>query len=163
MDTLLTGAVCSGRGKALHEVSRSMDELEALTGQVLFPGSLNVVLDSNVSFKVCHALHFDNGRRHLWVAHVGCHRVWLYRWQGAPFHVVEILSEVRLRDELGLVDGDGITITVSKAFIDEISMQGRLVSFLIWGLGRKHLYYHGDYADRHSLKVMRMRLRDGQW
>lgn len=140
-----------------------MAELEALTGRVLFPGSLNVVLDSNVSFKLCHALHFANETRYLWIAHVGRHRVWLYRWRGAPFHVVEILSEARLRDELGMVDGDGITITVSKAYLDEIPMRGRLVSFLIWGLGRKHLYYHGDYADLHSLKFMRMRLRDGQW
>lgn len=158
----ISGTVCSGRGKAYHDISASMQELGSLTGLALFPGSLNVVLNREVNFKAWHARNFDNGSRYLWEASVGGHKVWLYRWRGAPFHIVEILSEKKLKDALGLVDGDKIIIKIWKESIDKIPMKRRLVSFLLWGLGRRHLYYHGPYADSHNLKAMRVRLRDGQ-
>jgi hypothetical protein len=162
MNAEISGTVCSGRGRAYHDISASMQELGSLTGLALFPGSLNVVLNTEVNFKACHARSFDNGRRYLWEASVGKHKVWLYRWRGAPFHIVEILSDNKLRDTLGLVDGDKIIINVWKGSIDKIPMNRRVVSFLLWGLGRRHLFYHGPYANSHKLKAIRMRLRDGQ-
>ncbi|WP_416137936.1 hypothetical protein ACM26W_15835 [Halomonas sp. HK25] len=162
MNAEISGTVCSGRGRACDDISASMQELGSLTGLALFPGSLNVLLNREVSFNACHARSFDNGKRYLWEAAVGMHKVWLYRWIGAPFHIVEILSENKLRDALGLVDGDKIIISVWKGSMEKIPMNRRLVSFLLWGLGRRHLYYHGPYADSHKMKAMRMRLRDGQ-
>lgn len=139
-----------------------MQDLVASTGVALFPGSLNVVLDRGLNLDTRHAMTFDDGKRYLWPASVNGRRVWLYRWRGTPFHVVEILSENKLRDSLGLGDGDRIVINVREGYIDSMSVKCSLVSFLLWGLGRRGLYYHGTYADSHTLKAIRMRLRDGQ-
>jgi len=160
-EALLIGTISSGRGKAFHHVKNSLAELEALTGVVLFPGSLNVVLDNEVKLKSCNAIIFDNGKRYLWEAYVEGIRIWIYRWKGTPFHIVELFSEKKLRDELGMADGSSISIQVNEAMIDNISMKGKVVSFLLWG-GRRHLFYNGTYTDNHLLKSMRLRLSDGQ-
>lgn len=160
-ETLLNGKISSGRGKAFHHVKNSLTELEASTGIVLFPGSLNVVLDREVKLKVCNAIIFDNGRRYLWEANVEGFRIWIYRWKGTPFHIVELFSDKKLRDALGLMDGSKISIRVNETMIDHISMKGKLVSFLLWG-GRRRLFYNGNYTDNHFLKTMRLRLSDGQ-
>lgn len=160
-EALLTGTISSGRGKAFHHVKNSLTELEALTGVVLFPGSLNVVLDREVKLKSCNAIIFDNGKRYLWEAYVEGIKIWIYRWKGTPFHIVELFSDKKLRDVLGMADGSSISIQVNEAMIDHISMKGKVVSFLLWG-GRRRLFYNGTYTDNHLLKSMRLRLSDGQ-
>lgn len=157
-----SGVVVNGRGVASDHLSRSSQELTGITGERLHQGSLNVVLDKPLNLDSRHAARFDHGTRYLWQARIGKRRVWLYRWKGTPYHVVEILADCRLRDALGLVNGSRVDIVIDDAMIVRLALHDRLTCFLFWGLGRRHLFYSAAYPSHRRIKSLRKRLGDGQ-
>ena len=159
---VFSGVVVSGRGMAGDHVSCVADELCDITRQQLYHGSLNVVLDKPLNLDSRHAVRFDHEARYLWNAMMGGHQVWLYRWKGTPYNIVEILADCRLRDVLGLVDGSHVEISISNTYVVSLSIADHLSCFMLWGLGRKYLFYSKWYKENKRIKYLRRRLGDGQ-
>ena len=157
-----SGIVVSGREIARNHVSLAMDELSIINGQALFPGSLNVVLDKPLKLDSRHAAIFDRGKRFVWKARIGCRQVWIYRWKGTPFTIVEILADCRLRDVLRLENGSRVDIAISDEMVAPLDLRDRLSSFLLWGMGRKYLYYSKRYPTSRYVMRLRSRMGDGQ-
>jgi hypothetical protein len=113
------------------------------TKEQFVEGSLNLILKQPLMFANENALKFDDGRRLLWPASLNGLPVWIYRWQHAPLHVVELLSRVHLRQGLGLVDGDLVKVSTKGTNVAIVSPVGRLVWNLCW-LGRREWCYTND-------------------
>ena len=151
------GRVAPGRGVATGRVAEFARELCEIVGHELFPGSLNVVLNAPLRLDEAAGCRFDGGRRLLWPAMLDGAQVWLYRWRRAPLHVFEVVSTVRLRDALSLVDGQTVTIKIRDEGIGEVSFLDRLVWSAFW-LGRRQWYYAHD---RYGLMTERWCIRLG--
>lgn len=156
------GAVASGRGRACGHIAQSLKEIERLTGVRIYPGSLNVVLDNGIKLRATCSRQFDDGKRFLWPASIAGVPVWLYRWQGTPFHIVEVLSDRRLREVLNVHDGSRIKISVFESSVEEMCLRERLSFLAIWGFGRGRLYYKNTYASNRIVFLARKCMRDGQ-
>ena len=142
------GRVASGRGVARQHIEGNITELRSITGEDLFPGSLNLVLSNPVKFKSCFAKYFDCKTRMLWPGWInGIGNVWLYRWRGCPLHVVEVLSNVNLRENLNLVDGDLLTINTTNLFCINLTVLDRLSYILLWHYRCEWYYSKGWYVD----------------
>jgi hypothetical protein len=150
----ISGRVRSGRGKASAELAIHREEIEEITGQSIFPGSLNVILDRPIRFKQCEAVLFDNGFRMLWPAEINGVAVWIYRWRHTALHVMEVLSSDRLRDILFICNSDKVTISIDKYLIDEIDWVQGLVWSIIWA-GRRDWCYTNDRYYFETLRFCR--------
>ena len=139
-----SGTVLSGRGKAREHLEAEYDAFHEATGENLIPGSLNLILSKPVLLNLKTALLVSNGTRLLWRAELVDQPVWIYRFPHAPLHVVEVLSSVRLRDALGLEDGDTVTLHVPQVDADALSLRRRLAWHFLWK-GRGSWAYHKDW------------------
>ena len=139
----IDGVVSSGRGNAAGHIQAQAADLRQLLAMDPFPGSLNVVLDKPVRFEERLALPFDAGERYLWHARLNDQPVWLYRWKGAPLHIVEVISGQKLRDCLHLADGDRINIEIVPEAIAEVTWEERVAWSVVW-LGRRSWYYKSN-------------------
>lgn len=134
------GHAIAGRGRAANHIDTHRRELEKATGLVLLAGSFNVLLDCPLLLDEKLAVRFDDDRRYLWPGTINDIDVWLYRWRGAPLHVIEILSSVHIGKSLGLAEGDSLTVTISDDLAKKISGFRGLVWALFWA-GRRDWYY----------------------
>lgn len=149
-----TGYVTAGRGMASGHIEAVLEELRALTGKDLFPGTLNLVFGSPLILSNEHAQRFDKDRRLLWPARIGDTDIWLYRWNSSPLHIVEILSEKRLRDHFEIENGGQLTITIDNLHTRKPSLYLRAVYGLIY-YGRGNLYYTSKRYSWHAARVLR--------
>lgn len=138
------GTVLSGRGKARGHMNAEYDAFRASTGENLIPGSLNLVLSKPVYLNSKTAVLVSGGARLLWRAELLDLPVWIYRFPHAPLHVIEVLSSVRLRNALGLQDGDTAILYLSGDDIEALSPRQRLAWNLLWK-GRESWYYRKDW------------------
>jgi hypothetical protein len=139
----ISGYVRGGRGKAAAELAAHREEIETITGETLFPGSLNVILDRPVRFKQSEAAFFDSGFRMLWPAEMNGVAVWMYRWRHTALHVVEILSSSKLRDVLCNDSNMTVVINIDEHCIDKVYWKQSLAWHMIWA-GRRDWCYTSD-------------------
>ena len=118
----LRGKVVSGRGDFAQWIERLSSFYEQKTGMRLYPGTLNVELTSPYSLPadVIRLEASEYGGR-VSVSIVPCRifdrKAFLLRTdqneQGTghhPRHLIEIATDIRLRDAFGLQDGDDVEI-----------------------------------------------------
>jgi hypothetical protein len=148
------GIIVSGRGNARGIVKDNREELRDKLGTALFEGSLNVLLDRPLLLRASTAVKVAGGRRLIWRALLNGHSVWAYRWPDAPLHVVEILSEVQLRQALGLNERERVTVSVSREDTLPVSPAASLV-WALWWRGRLDWYYTGDRYKEYAKKGCR--------
>ena len=119
--TVLRGSVQSGQGLLAPRMRKHMDVYTRLVGSVLYPGSLNVLLDSpwtlpanrlrlepselGVGLNLVPCRFFD---RAAFVFRTDHHESWVEQHR-----VIEVLAAVRLRDAYALDDGDRVAIALS--------------------------------------------------
>lgn len=156
------GVVASGRSQARVIMNEKSRELRALVGVDLQPGSLNLVLEEPLRLVTEKSVRFDRDLRYLWKAQlVGSERpVWIYRWRGCPLHVCEIVSPVHLRTDLGLADGDRMTLIIEAEVIGRVGQLARVVWSLLWQ-GRQHHYY-GSESYRRAVYFTRLHMLAAQ-
>jgi SAM-dependent methyltransferase len=142
------GEVWFGRGRAASHIRENSAELLDKTKEQFVEGSLNLILNQPLRFAIENALEFDDGKRLLWPASLNGLPVWVYRWQHAPLHVVELLSKLHLRTELGLSDGDLVKVSTKRTNVGNVSPVGRLVWNLCWVGRRKWCYTNDRYYFR---------------
>ena len=121
---VLRGQVVSGVGSFAYWIKQLQDHYERKTGMVLYPGTLKLKLDSEYSLpsKVIRLEAAEYGGR-VSVSIVPCsiqgRKAFLLRTdaneQGTGDHpktIVEIATDVRLRDLHQLQDGDYLELTI---------------------------------------------------
>lgn len=121
---ILRGQVVSGVGSFAYWIAQLREHYERKTGMVLYPGTLNLRLDSEYSLpsKVIRLEGSEYGGR-VSVSMVPCsvrgRKAFLLRTdaneQGQGDHpktIVEIATDVRLRDLYQLQDGDYLELTI---------------------------------------------------
>ena len=141
----LVGNVISGRGNAVADIGSNAEELKSKLGEGLIHGTLNIVLPRPLRFNDKNAVIFDKGNRFLWSASLNGVPVWLYRWRGAPLHVVELISHVPLRNKFGLRDGDEVRLQMQQDDISPTSFLARLAWSAAWFGRRRWFYMNGKY------------------
>ena len=115
------GRVTSGSGDLSRWMTLYADAYAGAAGAALFPGSLNVVLEEPWTLPP-EKLRLDAdlvGRIvYLVPCRVGARRCFIFRTEraeqagGEEHRVLEIVSTVRLRTELGVSDGDLVEVVV---------------------------------------------------
>ncbi len=121
---VLRGQVVSGVGSFAYWIKQLQDHYERKTGMILYPGTLNLRLDSEYSLpgKVIRLEAAEYGGR-VSVSIVPCsikgRKAFLLRTdaneQGRGVHpktIVEIATDVKLRDLYQLQDGDYLELTI---------------------------------------------------
>jgi riboflavin kinase len=121
---VLRGQVVSGVGSFAYWIERLQEHYERKTGMVLYPGTLNLKLDSEYSLptRVIRLEEAEYGGR-VSVDIVPCsikgRKAFLLRTdanehgQGDhPKTIVEIATDIRLRDLYQLQDGDYLEVTI---------------------------------------------------
>ena len=146
-EVAVAGQVVAGRGLAGAELVNLREQIQAIVGEPLCPGSLNIVLKHPVRLLDAAGFSFDLDYRTLWQASLGGMDVWVYRWRESPLHIVEILSSVHLRERLNLKDGDTVTLRVSRVQLGEIRLLERFIWAALWTGRRRWFYSHKFYSD----------------
>lgn len=160
----IEGVVVSGWGIGHQHIgAKCGPELEAALGRPVYPGTLNLLLKTPVRIARHNAHDFQAGRRYLCPAMLRDVPVWIHRWPYIPLHIGELVSEFRLRDRLGLADGDTVNLRLQSRDIDPVSPLSRLVWEACWRF-REHFYYSSKgYANSSTLNRIQRYGRAIQW
>jgi hypothetical protein len=137
------GTVLPGRNQTFVTVERTSDELLGVTGECLFPGSLNIVLDTPLRLTRETKRTFNGRQGFLWQARFKRARTWIYRWPGTPLQVVEILSQLHLRSKCSFSDGTQLRPEIERTHIASVTALGYLGCIIIW-LERTDLFYQSN-------------------
>ena len=120
---VLRGHVTRGDGDLSRWMRVYAAEYEAATGVSLYPGSLNLVLDGPWTLPAdTLTISADRVGRlvHLVPCRVQERRCFIFRTDNAEQdgpaeqRVLEVLAEVRLRDDLQLDDGDPVEVVLDE-------------------------------------------------
>jgi CTP-dependent riboflavin kinase len=118
---MIVGRVATGSGDLAQWMTLYADAYVATVGHSLYPGSLNLVLDEPWALPPQRIeLSAEEVGRVIYLVpcSIGARRCFIFRTDRAEragedeHRVLEILSDVRLRDELGVDDGDRIEVVV---------------------------------------------------
>ena len=160
----IEGVVVSGHGIGHQHIgTKCGPEIEAAIGGPVYPGTLNLLLKTPLRIARHNAHDFRAGRRYLCPAMVQDVPVWIHRWPYIPLHVGELISEFRLRDRLGVEDGDIVTLRIAPREIDPVSLVSRLAWALCWRYREKYYYSRQGYANSRTLNRIQRYTRAIQW
>jgi CTP-dependent riboflavin kinase len=118
MATMVWGTVQTGQGLLADRMRPHADAYTRITGTALYPGSLNVLLDTPWTLPA-HPLRLEPAELGVGVNLVPCrvcdqpafvfrtdfHEAWVEQHR-----LIELLAAVRLRDTLSVADGDRVAI-----------------------------------------------------
>jgi hypothetical protein len=152
LDVAFQGQVVSGRGQATPVLLSFREQVQTITKEPLYPGSLNIILKRPVRLLDAAGFAFDLDYRILWRASLGGMNVWVYRWRESPLHVVEILSSFSLRERLNLKNGDKVTLRISRGQIDKIHFLEQFIWAALW-TGRRHWFYSYNFYANHTMRI----------
>ena len=140
MDLLkIKGKIITGRGKATSDLIG----LDSILDIKLEKGSLNLVLSEPLLLnKDFIDIYFDNDKRFLWSITIDGSNIpiYLYRWDGTPLHIVELVSTVNIRNNFDLKDNNQLEILIKKRHIKRVGLLARLSWVILWWK-REDWYY----------------------
>lgn len=110
-NTKLLGFVASGRGFGAKTVQMQQAFIQKIIGGEAYPGTLNILLDQPVLLRKAHKLD-SKGKLFGVEATINGVPCLLYRFNYSPLHVLEVISTVHLRNELELLDGSEVEISI---------------------------------------------------
>jgi hypothetical protein len=149
----ISGRVCDGRGDATSGIGRLSSEIHEKTGIIPYPGSLNVILDHPIQLSSKTAIKFaSQGRSRLWrLQLVGAEDIvaYGYRWKGCPLHVLEIISDRRLRNHLS---ADCVDLELRRSQISPLAWYTRLAHGWLWERYTWNWYYTDDIRPNANLR-----------
>ncbi|MDQ6797815.1 MAG: CTP-dependent riboflavin kinase [Actinomycetota bacterium] len=126
---VLVGRVATGSGDLKRWMTLYADAYATAVGAPLYPGSLNVVLEEPWLLppdRLSVPAEAVGRLIHLVLCLVGARRCFILRTDmadragGGEHRILEIVSDVRLRDDLGVNDGDLMEVVVG----DPVESQG---------------------------------------
>ena len=139
--SLFTGSIIDGRGRATGDLKN----LDDIVQKKLEPGSLNLVLSEPILLSNHYIdFIFDKENRFLWSIVIDGYTipVYIYRWNGTPMHIVELVSTENLRRYCNLEDNK-LTIMIDNIKIKRVPFFSRLCWYLLWWR-RENWYYSKD-------------------
>lgn len=140
------GRVCRGRALAGRHLAEHAEQLSQLLGASAEPGSLNIALLRPLRLSSASGTWLGRDRHRMaWDAQLNERKVLLYRWQGCPLSVVEVISAEHLRTELQLKDGALIALRIRQGDVENVGVRAWLGWVLLWKW-RSELYYKGNYG-----------------
>lgn len=150
----ILGTVVSGRGMGRKEMTRLSGSIEEATGVKPFPGSLNVVFRQPLLLRVERTTTVSACRRYFWWAEINGLRCLAYRFPGCPLHVVEFVSDMRIRDALSLKDNDPVTVVMDQSTVADISSIRWIAWASLWKFDGQ-LFYTSDRYCRQTRRIVR--------
>ncbi len=138
----LSGYVISGRNIGASMIERSKERIKDILGTEPYAGTLNVVMDNPFLFRLASQID-EKGKQFAIYCSVEGIACLIYRWRGAPLHVVEIIAPMHLRSALNLKEGQRIDIIVPK----DKMLPPSTWRWCLWRLfyqQRLHVYYDDD-------------------
>jgi len=139
------GKVVRGRGKGAERIAALDRCLRPILGASPVPGTVNIVLLRPIEFDPAAAVLTIDGKRMFWPIRLGNLPCLAYRWRGCPLHIVEVVSTMRLRDELGLADGSMVRLEVADPWP---LRTGSLLAWLaLWAFRKERYYGSESYAE----------------
>lgn len=135
------GKVVSGRGIAGSHIKGCTELLLGILDGPPVLGTLNVLLNKPIHFDPDEAAVIAKDNRMFWPLKINGHPCLAYRWQGCPLHVVEVVSDVVLREQLGLEDNERVFLQSSTA--RPASKLQHLAWTILWR-GRSRWFYSRD-------------------
>lgn len=159
----ISGKVVSGRGRANQDIAPHFNALETEYGKKIFPGTLNIVLKEPLLLNVNHAYDFESGRRFTWKVDIEGQAAFilLYRWNGCPLHVLEIISDVKLREVLELEDSSQVEFVIKSEMVSSLEWYRRIAWIIVWKW-RSSWYYKRDGYKRLVYRLPRLRWMTSQ-
>lgn len=128
MKETLRGRVCSGQNNASHWLNLYNSAYRQKTGMNIYPGSLNLCLDRKFDWRAAHyrSLIIWFGRKEMggerdilllpcMLANLGYRKAFLWTTTNLNHddaEIIEIITDVRLRDEYNLNDGDLVKVEI---------------------------------------------------
>lgn len=137
---LLGGRVSSGRGAASPGLARASALYEELLGRPPVPGTLNIVLDEPVELSATRAVLSVDGSQYSWRASLNGSPCLAHRWRACPLHIIEVVSDRRLRADDGIRDGDHVQLALARDLIVSLPLVRLVAWALLWRF-RERLFY----------------------
>jgi len=143
--SLFTGHIVNGRGRA----TKDLKVLDDILQTNLEPGSLNLVLTKPILLSNRYIdFTFDKGNRYLWSIAINDYSipVYIYRWNGTPLHIVELVSTKNLRKYCNHKDNK-LTIKIDTIKIKRVPFFSRIFWFLLWWKREEWFYSKNVYKE----------------
>ena len=135
----LQATVVAGRGLGSSTVEQNATTLEKMLSAPPFPGTLNLI--TLEPFKLLQGIPYDKKKKHYAIPVVlndtAC---LLSAGKSFPLHVYEVIAPVSLRQELGLEDGEIVTLKTDSQNISAVTGWKRKLWELLY-CGREDAYY----------------------
>lgn len=128
------GRVSTGAGRASGLVFASPTRraaVSALLGINLFPGTLNVVVETPLHFRRGQMIRWDGWKNTVWYcpARLNGKEVYLHDWKTRPRNRLEIVADVKLREAFGLADGDPVEVRIPSEYLEHVGPLSRWQRF----------------------------------
>ncbi len=142
----LKGIIISGRGIGSHRVTdliHSFKDIHEKSIQ-LFPGTLNIILNKPLFLDNKKAYCQFNNSFFFWDIKLNGLLCYAYRWKKCPDHIIEIVSEYRLRDYFDLKEGSIVDIEIETQKTKK-DFSRFLVWLFFWSFRTKWYYKYDTY------------------
>lgn len=136
----ITGKFSHGRGMSETLGAWNDDFVRQYFGRMACAGSFNIILNEPVEFLPSAKIAIVDGCRGIWPATVFGHPCLVERWPECPLHIVECISDVKLRDLLG--PSSSVEVTLPSTIV--LPAWKRHLWQRVWG-GKNADYYSDAY------------------
>jgi hypothetical protein len=158
---LYRGMVCKGRGGATQRTADFADFAHDYFGKPMVRGTFNVVLPAPVGLDPSSRLTFLEDGRSLWPVTVEGKPALAYRWPTCPLHVIEIISPMKLREDLGVGNGEFVSLGIDDGVLAPTKRRQLLSWQLLWRWRETRYYSNNIYPVFASLLPV-LRLESAQ-
>lgn len=149
--------VVSGRGIASERVETLHKNL-VINDRPLFPGTLNLIAKEPIVFKQDTAENGITSRFHFYSILLNGTECWVRSYPQCPLHILEVVLDVNLRENLQLNDGDEVQLEIAKKAIKPIGFMTNLLWILAWK-GREFWFYRFNWYPKLISKFLNLRYR----
>ncbi|MFS8493717.1 MAG: DUF120 domain-containing protein [Limnochorda sp.] len=131
---IVHGRVATGAGRASSKVFASparRASASTLLGMEIFPGTLNVVVETPLHFRRSAMIRWEGWKNTIWYcpARLNGRKVFLHDWKTRPRSRLEIVADIKLRDAFGLTDGDPVEVWIPSEYLAHVGHLSRWQRF----------------------------------
>lgn len=149
--------VVSGRGKASKKMELE-NEATLATGRTFIPGTLNLIVKKPIIFNEKAAEDKIPPYIYVYPVYLNGKLCWVRRYSQCPFHILEVVSDERLRDVFQLNDGDEVQLAIAHEDLKPISFVKNMLWHLAWE-GRELWFYRYNWYATFVSRFLNLRYR----
>lgn len=143
----ISGKIISGRSRAPEDIMPFENEINNVLGGTVYPGTLNLVLNTPILLNLDAGYSFNNGKRYLWkvTGSSSTPPIYICRWLGCPMHVIELISTVKIRDIYNLQDGENFSLDIDNSIVKAIPIHRKIAWYALWKYRSAWYYQKNSY------------------